>query len=192
MNNRQQVSAWTALGFGGLKRVPMLAILSVLCVLSLPAEAASESPPVSPGSVVTLEVSPEARLISALEKTKTFYARFEQTQVSPSGRQTRMAGQLWVKRPGQLLCHGLKGAAIGYDSGLECDAVKVAASAEVLAVKQICRYPTDARSGRRGCDIVGVDLDVIHVSYKVSELGYRMLLSVNILGLLSTTSRLDE
>jgi chaperone LolA len=103
MNNRQQVSAWTALGFGGLKRVPMLAILSVLCVLSLPAEAASESPPVSPGSVVTLEVSPEARLISALEKTETFYARFEQTQVSPSGRQTRMAGQLWVKRPGQLL-----------------------------------------------------------------------------------------
>ncbi|MGA1083263.1 MAG: outer membrane lipoprotein chaperone LolA, partial [Burkholderiaceae bacterium] len=33
----------------------------------------------------------------------TFYARFEQTQVSPSGRSTRMSGQLWVKRPGQLL-----------------------------------------------------------------------------------------
>jgi outer membrane lipoprotein carrier protein len=55
------------------------------------------------GAVVTVEASPEARLFAALEKTKTFYARFEQTQVSPSGRSTRMSGQLWVKRPGQLL-----------------------------------------------------------------------------------------
>jgi len=85
---------------------------------------------------------------------------------------------------------GLKGAAIGYDSGLKCDAVKVAASAEVLAVKQICRYPADARSGRRGCDIVGVNLDVIHVSYKVKELAYSICLAVNILGLLFITCKM--
>jgi outer membrane lipoprotein carrier protein len=64
---------------------------------------AAESTATNTGAVVMVEVSPEARLIAALEKTKTFYARFEQTQVSPSGRSTRMSGQLWVKRPGQLL-----------------------------------------------------------------------------------------
>ena len=64
---------------------------------------AAESRATNTGAVVTVEASPEARLIAALEKTKTFYARFEQTQVSPSGRSTRMSGQLWVKRPGQLL-----------------------------------------------------------------------------------------
>jgi hypothetical protein len=81
----------------------------------------------------------------------------------------------------------LKRAAVGYDSGLECDAVKVASASEVLAVKQICRYLPSARSGRGGCDIVGVDLDVIHVSYKVKELGHRLCLAVNILGLLFIT-----
>ena len=64
---------------------------------------AAESTAASAAAVVTVEASPEARLFAALEKTKTFYARFEQTQVSPSGRSTRMSGQLWVKRPGQLL-----------------------------------------------------------------------------------------
>ncbi|MEY4083580.1 MAG: outer rane lipocarrier protein LolA [Pseudomonadota bacterium] len=62
----------------------------------------SESPS-SPTAVVTVEATPEARLLAALEKTKTFYARFEQTQISPSGRSTKTTGQLWVKRPGQLL-----------------------------------------------------------------------------------------
>ncbi|MEY4724622.1 MAG: lolA [Pseudomonadota bacterium] len=57
----------------------------------------------APAGVVTVEASPDARLFAALEKTKTFYARFEQTQSSPTGRSTRMSGQLWVKRPGQLL-----------------------------------------------------------------------------------------
>jgi outer membrane lipoprotein carrier protein len=65
--------------------------------------AAADSKAANTGAVVTVEASPEARLFAALERTKTFYARFEQTQVSPSGRSTRMSGQLWVKRPGQLL-----------------------------------------------------------------------------------------
>ena len=65
--------------------------------------AAADSKAANTGAVVTVEASPEARLFAALERTKTFYARFEQTQVGPSGRSTRMSGQLWVKRPGQLL-----------------------------------------------------------------------------------------
>ncbi|MGA1178763.1 MAG: outer membrane lipoprotein chaperone LolA [Burkholderiaceae bacterium] len=80
-----------------------LAVSLALSVLSAGASLAAESTATNTGAVVTVEASPEARLIAALEKTKTFYARFEQTQVSPSGRSTRMSGQLWVKRPGQLL-----------------------------------------------------------------------------------------
>lgn len=74
-----------------------------LSLLSLGAATAAEPTTANTGLVVTVEASPEARLFAALEKTKTFYARFEQTQLSPSGRSARMSGQLWVKRPGQLL-----------------------------------------------------------------------------------------
>jgi len=62
---------------------------------------------------------------------------------------------------------GLKGSAISEDASLECERVFIASAAEVLAVKQISRYLPNALSRRRRCDIVGVDLDVIHVSYKV-------------------------
>jgi outer membrane lipoprotein carrier protein len=103
MNSAPLRSARNRPGLGWLGRALCLIVLANLAGLSLSVQAAGETPAASPGSVVTLEVHPEARLIAALEKTKTFYARFEQTQVSPSGRSTRMTGQLWVKRPGQLL-----------------------------------------------------------------------------------------
>ena len=83
--------------------VGSLAISVGLSVVTTGVAIAAESTAASAAAVVTVEASPEARLFAALEKTKTFYARFEQTQVSPSGRSTRMSGQLWVKRPGQLL-----------------------------------------------------------------------------------------
>jgi outer membrane lipoprotein carrier protein len=83
--------------------VGSLAISVGLSLVTTGVAIAAESTSASAAAVVTVEASPEARLFAALEKTKTFYARFEQTQVSPSGRSTRMSGQLWVKRPGQLL-----------------------------------------------------------------------------------------
>jgi outer membrane lipoprotein carrier protein len=88
--------------WAGLWALP-LAISGGLSVLTCGAATAADSTAANTGAVVTVEASPEARLFAALEKTKTFYARFEQTQLSPSGRSTRMSGQLWVKRPGQLL-----------------------------------------------------------------------------------------
>lgn len=77
--------------------------MAVAPTAAAPTAATPESSIPATAGVVTVEASPDARLFAALEKTKTFYARFEQTQSSPNGRSTRMSGQLWVKRPGQLL-----------------------------------------------------------------------------------------